>query len=266
MTNQKQNGAVTTKAETLPAAKIEALEKMAGAGLETVTVDDLPQPRLKILQTTSPEITGTKDKKPVEGAKAGLIYNNTTESCYPEEGIDVIVCGYEKTWVEWQERGTGGPGAPINVFTPTNKPTDSVRGDDGKFRLPSGNYIEETANFYMLVLNQGPTPEAVVMSLSKSGLGPARNWAYSLKNEFIQNPKTKKLFLAPSYYRIYKLSTFFTGNTKGNWWALKFEKEDFLNDEKIFDTASAFSEQVRMGKVSVDYSDEESSTTEDTPF
>ena len=265
MTNQKQNGAVTTKAETLPAAKIEALEKMAGAGLETVTVDDLPQPRLKILQTGSPEIAGTKDKKPVEGAKAGLIYNNTTESCYPEDGIDVIVCGYEKTWVEWQERGTGGPGAPINVFTPTNKPTDSVRGDDGKFRLPSGNYIEETANFYMLVLNQGPTPEAVVMSLSKSGLGPARNWAYSLKNEFIQNPKTKKLFLAPSYYRIYKLSTFFTGNTKGNWWALKFEKEDFLNDEKVFDTAAAFSEQVRAGKVSVDYSDEESAA-EDVPF
>ena len=266
MTNQKQNGAVTTKAETLPAAKIEALEKMAGSGLETVTVDDLPQPRLKILQTTSPEIAGSKDKKPVEGAKAGLIYNNTTESCYPEEGIDVIVCGYEKTWVEWQERGTGGPGAPINVFTPTNKPTDTVRGDDGKFRLPSGNYIEETANFYMLVLNQGPTPEAVVMSLSKSGLGPARNWAYSLKNEFIQNPKTKKLFLAPSYYRIYKLSTFFTGNTKGNWWALKFEKEDFLNDEKVFDTAAAFSEQVRAGKVSVDYSDEENAAAEDVPF
>ena len=81
MTNQNSNGAVTTKAETLPAAKIEALEKMAGAGLETVTVDDLPQPRLKILQTTSPEIAGSKDKKPVEGAKAGLIYNNTTDSC-----------------------------------------------------------------------------------------------------------------------------------------------------------------------------------------
>ena len=141
-----------------------------------------------------------------------------------------------------------------------------MRGDDGKFRLPSGNYIEETANFYMLVLNQGPTPEAVVMSLSKSGLGPARNWAYSLKNEFIQNPKTKKLFLAPSYYRIYKLSTFFTGNSKGNWWALKFEKEDFLNDEKVFDTAAAFSEQVRAGKVSVDYSDEENAAAEDVPF
>ena len=72
--------------------------------------------------------------------------------------------------------------------------------------------------------------------------------------------------MAPSYYRIYRLSTEFTDNTKGAWWALKFEKGDFLNDEKIFDTASAFSEQVRMGKVSVDYSDEESSTTEDTPF
>ena len=81
-----------------------------------------------------------------------------------------------------------------------------------------------------------------------------------------QNPKTKKLFLAPSYYRIYRLSTEFTDNTKGAWWALKFEKGDFLNDEKVFDTAAAFSEQVRAGKVSVDYSDEESAAAEDTPF
>ena len=266
MTNQKANGSVTVKAETLPVANIEALEKMAGAGLETVTVDDLPQPRLKVLQAISPEVAGSKDKAPVKGAKAGLIFNNTTEACYPEEGVDVIVCGYEKTWVEWQERGTGGPGAPVNVYLPKDKPTDSVRGDDGKFRLSNnGNYIEETANFYMLVLNQGPTPEAVVMSLSKTGLKVARNWAYSLKNEFIQNPKTKKLFLAPSYYRIYRLSTKFESNPKGSWHALIFDKGDFLNDEKIFDTAAAFSEQIRAGKVSVDYSDEES-TTEDTPF
>ena len=179
------------------------------------------------------------------------------------EGFEVRRDGEE--WPEWQERGTGSS-APVNVFTPQNKPTDAVRGDDGKFRLPNRNYIEETANFYMLILNQWPTPEAVVMSLSKTGLKVARNWAYSLKNEFIQNPKTKKLFLAPSYYRIYRLSTEFTDNTKGAWWALKFEKGDFLNDEKVFDTAAAFSEQVRAGKVSVDYSDEESAASEDTPF
>ena len=47
---------------------------------------------------------------------------------------------------------------------------------------------------------------------------------------------------------------------------MKFEKEDFLNDEKVFDTAAAFSEQVRAGKVSVDYSDEENAAAEDVPF
>ena len=77
----------------------------------------------------------------------------------------------------------------LNVFTPQNKPTDAVRGDDGKFRLPNGNYIEETANFYVLILG-GATPQPAILSMSKTGLKHARNWAYSLKNEFIQNPKT----------------------------------------------------------------------------
>ena len=50
MTNQKSNGAVTTKAETLPANKMEELVKLSGVGLESVTTDDLPTPRIKLSQ------------------------------------------------------------------------------------------------------------------------------------------------------------------------------------------------------------------------
>ena len=80
-----------------------------------------------------------------------VFFNSAGNNVYGADGIKVIVCGYVKEWPEWQDRGTGSS-APVNVFTPQSKPRDAVRGDDGKFRLPNGNYIEETANFYVLIL------------------------------------------------------------------------------------------------------------------
>ena len=265
MTNNKANGAVTTKAETLPASKMEELVKLSGLGLETVTTDDLPTPRLKLLQSNSDEVTEGHDKY-VDGAKAGRIFNSASNSFYGADGIKVVVCGYTKEWPEWQERGTGSS-APVNVFTPQNRPMDAVRGDDGKFRLPNGNYIEETANFYVLVLG-GTTPQPAILSMSKTGLKHARNWAYSLKNEFIQDPKTKKLFLAPSWYRIYTLKSRLEKNDKGNWHGWEIVKEEFLNDEATFDTASSFNESVRKGKVVAKYDEEGSSEGQkgDIPF
>jgi hypothetical protein len=48
MANAKANGAVTTKAETLPAMNMESLEKFAGTGLDSITTDDIATPRLKV--------------------------------------------------------------------------------------------------------------------------------------------------------------------------------------------------------------------------
>ena len=267
MTNNKTNGAVATKAETLPANKMEELVKLSGVGLESVTTDDLPTPRIKLLQTGSDEAKEGHSKY-IEGAKAGRLFNTASQSMYGKEGINVVVCGYSKEWPEWKERGTGGPGAPIQVFTPQNKPTNATRGDDGKYRLGNGNYIEETATFYLLVLGEGVTPQPAVLSMSKSALKHARNWAYMLKNEFIQNPKTKKLFLAPSWYRVYNLTTFMDSNDKGDWYNWKIEKGDFLNDEATFDAASAFNESFRKGKVVASYEEDETSEGQkgDIPF
>lgn len=265
MTNEKANGSVTTKTDKLPAMNLESLEKLAGVGLEKVTMDDLPTPRLKLLQTNSEEVDESNDKY-VKGAKPGLILNTASNSVYGKDGINIVVCGYEKQWPEWRERGSG-PSAPVNVYTPQNRPTDAVRGDDGKFRLSNGNYIEETANFYVLILGDGVVPEPAILSMSKTGLKAARSWAYSLKNEFIQNPTTKKLFLAPSWYRIYNVSSFKDKNDKGTWFGYKIEKGDFLNDENIFDTATAFNESFRKGKVTAKYEEEGSNEQSgDIPF
>ena len=262
MTNQKSNGAVTAKADKLPAMNMENLEKFAGTGLDTITTDDIATPRLKVLAQMSPEL------EEIDGAKAGMICNSVSKKIYSgQDGISVVVCGYDKVWLEWQDRGKGSS-APVNIFSPMDKPTNAVRGDDGKFRLESGNYLEECANFYCLLLNGGVAPEPAIISMKATQLKAARSWAYSLKNEFIQNPKTKKLFLAPSWYRIYTLTTTKQSNDKGSWYGWVVNKGDFLNSEDTFDMAANFNESVRKGIVKPKYDDEveSSSSDQDTPF
>ena len=261
MTNQK-NGAVTAKADKLPAMNMENLEKFAGTGLDTITTDDIATPRLKVLAQMSPEL------EEIDGAKAGMICNSVSKKIYSgQDGISVVVCGYDKVWLEWQDRGKGSS-APVNIFSPVDKPTNAVRGDDGKFRLESGNYLEECANFYCLLLNGGVAPEPAIISMKATQLKAARSWAYSLKNEFIQNPKTKKLFLAPSWYRIYTLTTTKQSNDKGSWYGWVVNKGDFLNSEDTFDMAANFNESVRKGIVKPKYDDEveSSSSDQDTSF
>ena len=262
MTNQKSNGAVNAKADKLPAMNMENLEKFAGTGLDTITTDDLATPRLKVLAQMSPEL------EEIDGAKAGMICNSVSKKIYSgQDGISVVVCGYDKVWLECQDRGKGSS-APVNIFSPVDKPTNAVRGDDGKFRLESGNYLEECANFYCLLLNGGVAQEPAIISMKATQLKAARSWAYSLKNEFIQNPKTKKLFLAPSWYRIYTLTTTKQSNDKGSWYGWVVNKGDFLNSEDTFDMAANFNESVRKGIVKPKYDDEveSSSSDQDTPF
>ena len=262
MTNQQSNGAVTAKADKLPAMSMDNLEKFAGTGLDTITTDDIATPRLKVLAQMSPEL------EEIDGAKAGMICNSVSKKIYSgQDGISVVVCGYDKVWLEWQDRGKGSS-APVNIFSPVDKPTNAVRGDDGKFRLESGNYLEECANFYCLLLNGGVAPEPAIISMKATQLKAARSWAYSLKNEFIQNPKTKKLFLAPSWYRIYTLTTTKQSNDKGSWYGWVVNKGDFLNSEDTFDMAANFNESVRKGIVKPKYDDEVESSSSDqaTPF
>ena len=78
--------------------------------------------------------------------------------------------------MEWTDRGKGAS-APVNIFEPKDKPTNAVRGDDGKFRLENGNYLEECANFYVLLLNGGAAPEPAILSMKATQLKAARSWA-----------------------------------------------------------------------------------------
>lgn len=263
---QSKSGAVAKKTEqalATPTVDLAAVLKMAGAGQENITQEDTGTPRVSILQQMSPELDD------IEGAKAGMILSKMDKHVWPgNTGIKALVCNYEKVYLEWQDRGTGSS-APVNIFQPKDRPADAVRGTDGKMRLPNGNYLEESANFYVLILDDnGKVPRTAVISMKGTQLKAARSWNYSLKNEFIQDPNTKQYHPAPTFMRIYNLTTLKTQNDKGSWYTWSVAKDEMLEDKNIFEFAVQFHQSIKAGEHTVKYDREETKedSSEDIPF
>ena len=123
-------------------------EKDANQGLGNLGMDDLAIPFLRILSDTSPQIK-KRDPLYIEGAESGMIYNTLTKEVYDGEvGGKVIPCAYQRQYIEWADRGEGS-GAPVNIYpAESDILSKTTRDDQKKDRLPSGNYIEDTANHY----------------------------------------------------------------------------------------------------------------------
>ena len=140
-------------------------EKDANQGLGNLGMDDLAIPFLRILSDTSPQIK-KRDPQYIEGAESGMIYNTLTKEIYDgEAGAKVIPCAYQRQYIEWTDRGEGS-GAPVNIYpAESDILSKTTRDDQRKDRLPNGNYIEDTANHYCLVLGEEGTSSQVLVAM-----------------------------------------------------------------------------------------------------
>ena len=152
MSDAKQ---VATKKENLPSASL--FEADAQMGFENVKTESLAPPILKLLQNGSAEAQ-KRNQNYVEGAEPGMIYNSVTGELFNgEQGVPVIPCYYKLEYVEWKDRGKDGSGAPVNIYPSSSDiMTKTTRGGDFKDRLPNGNYIEKTAQHFVLVNSASP--------------------------------------------------------------------------------------------------------------
>ena len=176
----------------------------SGMGLENVDKQDLALPFLKLLQSGSDE-TKKKHAKYVEGAEAGMFYNTVTKKLYSgEKGIEVIPVFYKMTYPEWApfEKREGrtihndrGPGIMSKV----------TQNDRNKDMLDNGNEIIKTANHFVII--NGERPEKALMTMKSTQLKVSRQWNSLMENEFENDPNTGKSLQAPTFSRIYKLSS-----------------------------------------------------------
>ena len=126
-------------------------EAKQGDGLSNVSTKDVMIPRIKLLQKMSPEC----DNASLPEAKAGQIFNSASQNVYDgPTGIRVVPCEYIRTYVEWAPEGTGNK-APVNIHPATSNIMSKAKKSptDNRFYLDNGNYVEETANHIVLILD-----------------------------------------------------------------------------------------------------------------
>ena len=131
-------------------------EADADQGSQNMTQEDLALPFLKVLGQLSPEVN-KRDGKYVEGAEPGMILNSVTNEVFDgTKGVQVLPVFYERKLVEWQDRGES-KGAPVAIHNAESDiMSQTTRDKSFKDRLSNGNYIENTANHFVIVLGKSP--------------------------------------------------------------------------------------------------------------
>ena len=242
------------------ALAVNMFEADADKGSQNMTQEDLALPFLKVLGQLSPEVN-KRDGKYVEGAEPGMIVNTVTNEIYDgTKGINVLPVFYERKYVEWQDRGEG-KGAPVAIHDASSDiMSQTTRDKSFKDRLPSGNYLENTANHYVVVL--GDSPQTALISMKATQLKISRKWNSIMMGIKLQGKNG--LFTPPTYSHIYNLKTVQMSNDKGTWFGWEVSKVGPVSDQNVYGIAKSFADQVGKGDVQVKHGSDESKT--DSPY
>jgi len=246
---------VTTKKEG--ALAVNLFEADANKGSQNIAQEDLALPFLKVLGQLSPEVN-KRDGKYVEGAEPGKIINTVSNELYMS--INVLPVFYKRQYIEWQDRGAS-TGAPVAIHeADSDILSQTTRGKDYKDRLPNGNYLENTASHFVILL--GSSPQTALISMKATQLKVSRKWNSMMMGIKMQGKNG--LFTPPTYSHIYNLKTVQMSNDKGTWFGWDVSKVGPIEDKSVYDIAKGFADQVGKGEVQAKHGSEESKT--DSPY
>jgi len=260
------SGKSVKKQETSEIVALDAglFEQDAGQGLGELGAEDISLPFIKIVQSTSKDIIKV-------GAKPGDIYNNATNQFFDgATGIRVVPCSYNRRFLEWSPRDDGFK-APLNIFLPTDNLPQTERNDNNKDMIVgSSNYLEDTRNHYVLVVDEDGIAMPGVMALSSTQLKKSKKWNSMIASRYMTGKNGK--FLAPSYSHIYRAKIVEENNAKGDWYGWEFSLENVIEDVGLYQQAKAFAEAVASDQVTVKHSRDDAGTVDgdvigdDAPF
>jgi len=251
--NQEANVA---KRENAGALATNIFEADANQGAQNIAQDDLALPFLKVLGQLSPEIN-SRDAKYIKGAQPGMILNTVTGDYYDgEKGINVLPVFYKRQYIEWQDRGAS-MGAPVAIHEVDSDLLSKVTRDkSNKDRLPNGNYLENTASHFVILM--GDTPTTALISMKATQLKISRKWNSMMMGIKMQGKSG--LFTPPTYSHIYNLKTVQQSNDKGTWFGWDVAKVGPVQDKSVYDIAKNFAERVGKGEIQAKHGTEETKT------
>ena len=260
MPKDGQSNEVTVKKEGQVATL--NIEQFADEGFENVDSKSLALPFLKVLGQLSPQVT-QGDSQFIPEARAGMIYNTVTDELYDgAKGITVVPCYYKLEYIEWKDREKGAV-APINVYpADADIMSKTTRGDDGKDRLENGNYIEETASHYVLVVETDKTSTAL-LTMKSTQRKKSKKWN-SMMMSVREKKKDGSFFKPASFTQMYNLKTVLEKNNLGSWYGWEIEYTGTVSTAEALQAAVDFNKTCKEGAVKVNHDKEE--TVEKTPF
>lgn len=244
---------IATKTENNALALANTFEDDAGTGFAGMSQEDYALPFLRLLTNTSPEVGE------VEGAMPGMIYNTVTNELYDgKKGITVIPCAYIRQYIEWAPRGSG-TGAPLHIYPATSDILSKTHREpgDNKDYLENGNYIENTANHYVMVVDANGVPSPALIVMKSTQLKKSRKWNSMMAAVKLQGKNG--LFTPPMYSQQYRLTSQAESNDKGKWYGWEIERIGTVEDPSVYASAKAFAQSISAGEVKVKHEGEESS-------
>ena len=249
-----------TKKENSDVALAGMFEQDKAGGMQEMGSEDFAMPFLRVLGQLSPE-TNKRDAKYIEGAEPGMIFNTVTKQTYDgEKGLNIIPCGYKREYVEWSDRGEG-TSAPVSIHPVSSGIIkEATRGADWKDRLPNGNYLENTASYFVMTEDL----QVALISMKSTQLKVSRTW-----NTMMNTIKLKGkdgLFTPAAYSHVYKLKTVQQSNDKGTWFGWNVSLVGPIQDKNLYETAKKFASSVATGKVEAKHGEGETKSKDDVPF
>lgn len=225
------------------AAMEAAMLEDAGAGLEEADSESFAIPFLKLLQKMSPEVDEA-DASYVQGAKPGLFFNSASGELLGNV-VEVIPVHFQRRYLHWRDRDEGG--GYLGAITPAEAAEADVKPDDrGRLVFDDGSYLSDTREHYCLMLREGAEPEPVVVALTSTQIKKSKRWMNAMQAVKIK-AKDGRLLTAPTFSRIYAISTVPEKNDQGSWHGWKIEPKGQVTDAQVYALAKSFREAVLSG-------------------
>ncbi len=234
----------------------------AGVGFENVGINDMAVPFLIILQSGSPQVK--RGEQQIEDAEEGDIFNTITNELYGSDiGIFVIPCAYQKAWVEWRPRESGGGFVKQHISEDILRNTK--KNEQGRDVLPDGNVIVATAYHFVLLIDRTTKDYSqAVISMTSTQLKKSRKWNSLMATLKMTGPNGK--FVPPMFSHIYKLTTIPEQNEFGAWSGWHVELTEPVVDVDFYNAAKEFALAVKAGRIAVTAPPTTDTSESDVPF
>lgn len=257
---------VALKQSTAVALHNDMFAADAGAGMEGADRDSFAIPFLAVLQKGSPQVDETHAAHvPVEGAKAGVLYDNISQECFDGKvGVQIVPCSFRRVFIRWgsDASGEGFKGE----FTVEEVDAMRAKGevkelenrlyfplDDGSINEKKCDRLSDTRNHYILLLDDDGGWKEALLSLSSTQIKKSKMLMAAMANVKLPGPNGK--FTPPTYANIVRVATVPESNDKGSWYGVRFVMEGQVQDPQVYAAGKSFNKKVSSGAVVAKYED-----------